>query len=481
MRPPYPAEIDLYRLFDEHGLLADPRRTPVPALVGVTNDSRAVAPGFAFVAIPGANCDGHDYIEQAIGRGAVLIVHTRSLTLSGVCAIRVSDAYFAYALLCEYFYGFPARRLRLHCVTGTNGKTTSAFLLRRIFESAGHPCGLISTIKYAFGTREREAARTTPAAGELQSLFREMVDGGCSDAVMEASSHGLSQHRFGGVRFQTALFTNLTQDHLDYHLTMENYYQAKKLLFTDYQPTHKIINCDDPYGKRLAEEVGGAVMFGQSENADFRISDIELRADGSVFRLNGQSFHTGLPGEHNIYNLTGVLVAAALNGLDMAGAAVAVDGVHVDGRLEHIDIRGIHCYVDYAHTPDALEQVLSLLKKIAPRRIITVFGCGGNRDRAKRPLMGQAVARKSDLVIVTSDNPRNENPEAIIDDILKGCPSAIVEPDRRRAIIRALELARPDDVVLIAGKGHENYQEINGEKHDFSDMVELRRLSTPVA
>lgn len=476
MQPSSFEQNSLYALLHDHGLLTEDPRSAAPELTGVTNDSRLVKPGFAFVAIPGAAFDGHDYIGQAVRQGAGLIVHTRPVELRGICAVRVRDAYFAYALLCEYFCGFPARKLKLHCITGTNGKTTSAFLLQRILDSATRPCGLISTIRYAFGARTSEAARTTPAAGELQELFREMVDAGCTDAVMEASSHGLCQHRLGGTGLRTALFTNLTQDHLDYHQTMENYYQAKKLLFTDYSPEHKIVNGDDPGGRRLASETGGAVTFGQARDADFRIGDIVLGADGSTFSLNGKRLRTTLPGEHNVYNLSGVLAAAALNGHDPEEAAASVENVRVDGRLEYVNIRGIHCYVDYAHTPDALEKVLSLLRKIASKRIITVFGCGGNRDRAKRPLMGRAAVRNSDLAIVTSDNPRNESPDAIIAEILGGCPQAVVEPDRHKAIARAIELAAPGDIVLVAGKGHENYQEINGEKHPFSDIGELRRL-----
>ncbi len=447
----------------------------VPEPAGVTNDSRQVKPGFAFVAIPGAAFDGHDYIEQAVAQGAALVLHTRPLERRDICTIRVHDAYFAYALLCEYFYGFPARGLHLHCITGTNGKTTSAYLLQHMLNSADRPCGLISTIRYAFGGRQSEAARTTPAAGELQELFREMSDAGCTDVVMEASSHGLSQHRLGGAALRTALFTNLTQDHLDYHQNMENYYQAKKLLFTDYAPEHKIVNGDDPAGRRLAAEIGGAVTFGEGAGADFRIGDIRLAADGSTFSLNGKMLRTTLPGEHNIYNLSGALAAAALNGYDPEQAAAAVENVRVDGRLEYVNVGGVHCYVDYAHTPDALEKVLTLLRKIASRRIITVFGCGGNRDRAKRPLMGRAAVQNSDLTIVTSDNPRFEEPGAIIADILPGCPQAVVEPDRHLAIARAIELAGEGDIVLVAGKGHETYQEIRGEKHPFSDMEELRR------
>ncbi len=443
---------------------------------GVTNDSRQVKPGFAFIAIPGAQIDGHDFIAQAIQNGAIAIVCSRDIPLpENICAVKVPDAYLAYALMCEHFYGFPASKFKLHCITGTNGKTTSAYLLREILSAVGHSCGLISTIKYAFGAYECEAARTTPAADELQLLFRQMADSGCTDVVMEASSHGLSQHRFGHPDIDIALFTNLTQDHLDYHLTMENYFQAKKTLFTDYNAKHKIVNIDDPYGARLAAEVPGVTTFGTSPDAHFRISDIGLNASGGTFRLNNEPIECHLPGAHNIYNLTGVLAAAERKGIPALKAAGFASNIRVDGRLEHFEINGAHFYVDYAHTPDALESVLKLLKKIVSGRLITVFGCGGHRDRGKRPLMGEIAARLSDLVIVTSDNPRDEDPADIINDILKGCPDAMTEPDRGKAIEQAVKLSRPADIILIAGKGHENYQESNGLKIHFDDREELRK------
>ncbi len=443
---------------------------------GITNDSRQVKPGFVFVAIPGAQVDGHEYIDQAVRNGAIAIVYSRDVPIpKNIYATKVLDTYLAYALMCEQFYGFPASKFRLHCITGTNGKTTSAYLLRGILSAAGHPCGLISTIKYAFGAYECEAARTTPAADELQLLFKKMADAGCTDVVMEASSHGLSQHRFGHPRIDIALFTNLTQDHLDYHLTMENYFQAKKTLFTDYNARHKIANIDDPYGARLAAEVPGVTTFGTSPDAHFRISDIELNAAGSTFMLNDDRIECRLPGEHNIYNLTGVLVAAERKGISPLKAARSVCNIRVDGRLEHFEINGAHFYVDYAHTPDALESVLKLLKKIVSGRLITVFGCGGHRDRGKRPLMGEIAARLSDLVIVTNDNPRDETPADIINDILKGCPAATTEPDRAKAIEHAVKLSCPGDIILIAGKGHENYQEVNGLKIHFDDREELRK------
>ncbi len=446
-------------------------------LRGVTNDSRKVEKGFVFVAIPGAKLDGNDYLDNAAAKGAKLLIHTRDyVSRDGICTIKVTDAYYAYALLCEYFQGYPARRFRLHCITGTNGKTTTAYLLWKMLNSCGHPCGLISTIKYAYADLERDADRTTPEAGELQKIFREMADYGCTDVVMEVSSHGMSQHRLGSAPVETAIFTNLTQDHLDYHGTMENYYQAKKILFTEYQVKNKIINTDDPYGGRLAGEIPGAMTFGQNPAAGYVISNTKLEADGSTYTLNKSTIQIHLPGEHNLYNLTGALIAAECTGVYFAEALAAVKDIRVDGRLEHYMIEGADYYIDYAHTPDALYRVLKLLKKITAKRLITVFGCGGNRDISKRSQMGRIAEELSDIVILTSDNPRDEEPPAIIKDIRSGAPSALIEPDRRRAIAIARQMAEPGDTVLIAGTGHETYQEIKGIREYFSDRDELLNI-----
>ena len=446
----------------------------------VVNDSRKVQPGCVFVAIPGQKSDGHDFLHSAAERGATLLIHSKTIDYSTLpptsAMLKVKDPYFAYSLLCEYFHGYPARKFKLHGITGTNGKTTTAFLMQRIFNESQHPCGLISTIKYAFGNSEREAARTTPEANELQELFSEIANNGCTDAVMEFSSHGLDQHRAGVPQLETAIFTNLTRDHLDYHQNMENYFAAKKTLFTDYSAPHKIINIDDPHGQRLKDEIPDAVTFGKTIGADYQIDHIQLNAAGSLFTLNQQVVRTNLCGEHNIYNLCGALIAAVAIKIPLATAIAAADGLKIPGRLEHFKIKRAHFYIDYAHTPDALERVLNLLRKLTNKRLIVIFGCGGDRDRSKRPLMGRIAALNSDLAIVTSDNPRNEDPNVIIDEICAGIPSGHkikVEPDRRCAIQYAKSLTESGDIVLIAGKGHETYQEIQGIKYHFDDREEL--------
>lgn len=474
----------ILKILDHHHLLCEhPRGYCRETPSKVVNDSRKVTSGSVFIAIPGSKFDGHNYVQTATANGAVLLIHSKDIEYSkipeGTATLKVTDPYFAYSLLCEYFNHYPARRFNLHGITGTNGKTTTAFLLQKILNLSEHPCGLISTVKYAFGNYEREASRTTPEAGELQELFAEIAASGCTDAVMEFSSHGLAQHRAGATRLETAIFTNLTRDHLDYHHDMENYFSAKKKLFADYDAVHKIVNLDDRYGQRLKNEMPETISFGTNPDADYHISDITLKASGSSFSLNGFQIKTNLCGEHNIYNLTGALIAAIQNGIPETQAAAAAQGVKVPGRLEHFNLNGCHFYVDYAHTPDALERVLSLLRKLNGRRLITVFGCGGDRDRSKRPLMGKAVALNSDITIVTSDNPRNEEPSAIISEIIAGIPESAqstIEPDRHSAIRYAAQIAQPGDIILIAGKGHENYQEIQGIKHYFDDRQELLNL-----
>lgn len=465
---------DIRNILTRFGLLVEESGEIPVEITGITNDSRKVGKGFIFVAIPGAKFDGNDYLDGAVAKGAKLLIHTRDyVSPDGICAIKVNDAYHAYSLLCEYFYGYPARKLRLHCITGTNGKTTTAYLLWKMLDSCGYPCGLISTIKYAYAGLERDADRTTPEAGELQKMFKEMADAGCTDVVMEVSSHGLSQHRLGSSPVETAIFTNLTQDHLDYHKTMENYYQAKKILFSEYNPKYKIINTDDSYGARLAKEIGNGITFGQNPTADYMISKTKLDVEGSSFTLNDFTVKTHFPGEHNLYNLTSALIAAECNGAYLTNALAAVKDIRVEGRLEHHFINNVDYYIDYAHTPDALKRVLKLLRQISAKRLISVFGCGGSRDISKRCQMGRIAEELSDIVILTSDNPRDEDPPAIIKDIRSGAPSALVEPDRRRAIAMARRIAVPGDTVLIAGKGHESYQEIKGIREYFSDRDEL--------
>ncbi|MFA7232418.1 MAG: UDP-N-acetylmuramoyl-L-alanyl-D-glutamate--2,6-diaminopimelate ligase [Victivallaceae bacterium] len=456
-----------------------------PVISEITNDSRKVSTGCIFIAIKGAAADGHKYISQAISNGAVAIIHHSQLDeySPGVSYLQVSDAYFAYASVCECRFDFPARQLRLHGITGTNGKTTTAFILEKILSSCGRKCGLISTVAYKFRDYYTEASRTTPEAYELQELFRKMADSGCTDVIMEVSSHGLDQHRPGHAVFHTAIFTNLTGDHLDYHLNMENYFQAKLRLFREYinAKSAAVINIDDAFGDRIYNELASnsnVVSFGKSARATSQLDNIQLAASGTKFTLklknSSYQIETRLIGEHNAFNLSGALLAAVGSGIPAEQAVEATrQTLSVPGRLETFTSpAGVTFFVDYAHTDDALRNVLTILRTIAEKRIITVFGCGGNRDKTKRPRMGRVAAEFSDLVIITSDNPRFEDPLQIIQEIKPGIPEGhplIIEPDREKAIQLAAKQTVPGDIVLIAGKGHEPYQEQNGILSDFDD------------
>jgi UDP-N-acetylmuramoyl-L-alanyl-D-glutamate--2,6-diaminopimelate ligase len=450
----------------------------------VTCDSRQVKPGTLFCAIKGNSSNGHDYIKSAIENGAAGIIYSQDIKEydPDVSYLKVKHQYLAYAMACELFFDCPAKEFRLHGITGTNGKTTTAFLLEHILSESNLKTGLITTVECCDGDKVTPAEHTTPEAWELQNLFREFADNDCHDAVMEVSSHGLDQFRPGCAKFDSAIFTNLTGDHLDYHGDMEKYFNAKKLLFLHYLDKNgtAIINIDDEYGNRLATEFKhrNIISYGQSKDADCRIvnlltttsgTDFELKFDGSTFKINSP-----LIGEYNAYNVCAAFCVAVSSGVDKNLASkILSTKIKVPGRIEHFcDARGINYYVDYAHTDDALRNVLKNLRIIAPKQIITVFGCGGNRDRSKRQRMGAAAAEYSDLLIITSDNPRNESPMDIIDEIKTGIPDnteVIIEADREKAILLASKLAKKGDLILVAGKGHETYQEINGDFFDFDD------------
>jgi UDP-N-acetylmuramoyl-L-alanyl-D-glutamate--2,6-diaminopimelate ligase len=466
----------------------------------VANDSRRVVPGTLFCAIRGSRIDGHQFLDEAVKKGAagaVTAADSQWTVPEGFPVLKVTDSYRAWALLCETFYGKPADGMEVYAVTGTNGKTTIAFLLRRIFRTAfpNEPCGLLSTVEYdTGGTSCTEAARTTPMAENFQQLFAEMKANRCVRAAMELSSHGLHQHRTGSLRFAGAVFTNLTGDHLDYHLTMENYYLAKRILFTELlrPDAPAVVNEDDAYCRRLRSELAGAghevhsVTLHDEPGADIRVKDLKLTASGADFMLETPwgscPVHSTLTGEFNVCNLALAASLAAARGvsLDLIARIAAEPGIAPPGRLEAMEIApGVRAFVDYAHTDDALDRVLSALRAVAEHRIITVFGCGGDRDRTKRPRMAAAAVKWSDLVIITSDNPRTEDPLAIIEDIRRGIPQGCncrIEPDRKKALELAAELAEAGDIVLAAGKGHENYQEINGVKHPFDDRQIIREI-----
>jgi UDP-N-acetylmuramoyl-L-alanyl-D-glutamate--2,6-diaminopimelate ligase len=447
-------------------------------------DSRKVGPGALFFCAPGERLDRHDFAPAAVDAGAVALVVERELDLD-VAQVVVPDARAAMAPAAARFHGDPTAELRVVGVTGTNGKTTTAFLLREILEAAGSQCGLLGTVRQVVGGAEEAVERTTPEAIDLQATFRRMLDAGDEACVMEVSSHALALHRCDSVQFEAALFTNLTQDHLDFHADMEDYFNAKRLLF-ETGPGTAIVNIDDAYGRRLAEEFECVTFSVEGREADFAASDATFDAAGAEFTVGGAQIRTRLPGHFNVANALGAFATAIALGLEPRVASEALARAErIPGRFEPIDEgQAFTVLVDYAHTPDSLENVLRAARRLTDGRVIAVFGAGGDRDRAKRPKMGQAGASLSDLAIVTSDNPRSEDPGAIIAEIVGGVGngSAVeVEPDRRAAIALALSRAKPGDSVVIAGKGHEQGQEFEGgRKVPFDDRAvvreELRRL-----
>jgi UDP-N-acetylmuramoyl-L-alanyl-D-glutamate--2,6-diaminopimelate ligase len=450
-------------------------------------DSRKVGPGALFFCAPGENFDRHDFAPAAVEAGAAALVVERELELEvEVAQVVVPDARAAMAPVAVRFHGDPTAELRVVGITGTNGKTTSAFLLREILEAAGSRCGLLGTVRQVVGGVEEAVERTTPEAIDLQATFRRMLDAGDSACAMEVSSHALALHRCDSVHFAAALFTNLTQDHLDFHGSMEDYFQSKRLLF-EMGPGAAVVNVDDPYGRRLAEEFECLTFSAEGAEADFVARDVSFDSAGASFTVGGEvAVRTRLPGHFNVANALGAFATATALGVSPQVASEALAGAErVPGRFEPIDEgQPFVVLVDYAHTPDSLENVLRAARRLTEGRVIAVFGAGGDRDRAKRPKMGRAGASLADLAIVTSDNPRSENPDAIIAEILGGVEngSAVeVEPDRRAAIALALSRAEPGDSVVIAGKGHEQGQEFEaGRKIPFDDREvareELRRL-----
>jgi UDP-N-acetylmuramoyl-L-alanyl-D-glutamate--2,6-diaminopimelate ligase len=476
--------------------------------VGVADlayDSRKAAPGTLFFCIRGAKVDGHLFAAQVIAAGAVALVVERELAVA-VPQVLVPDARTAMAPLAARFYGVPTAELRVVGVTGTNGKTTTAFLIREILEGAGVQTGLLGTVKQVVGGVEEAVERTTPEAIDLQGTFRRMLDAGDEACAMEVSSHAMSLRRADAIRFEVALFTNLTQDHLDFHADMEDYFLAKRRLFESEVGT-AIVNVDDSYGRRLAEEFDCLTCSAEGVNADYVAHDVSFDASGASFTVKrgpmgrnvdpgstnrpvGEEVRvrTGLPGHFNVANALGAFAAAEALGVDGETAAAGLaKAARVPGRFEPIDEgQGFSVLVDYAHTPDSLENVLRAARRLTTGRLISVFGAGGDRDRDKRPKMGRAGAELSDLAVLTSDNPRSEDPEAIVAEVVAGTGGGEVEieVDRRAAIAIALGRAEAGDTVVIAGKGHEQGQEFEGgRKIPFDDREvareELRKLGSP--
>jgi UDP-N-acetylmuramoyl-L-alanyl-D-glutamate--2,6-diaminopimelate ligase len=461
-------------------------------VAGITYDSRRVTPGMVFVAIPGAHVDGHDFINTAISRGASAIICERNgFSSPRATKIKVPDVREALARASASFYQHPSTKLQVIGVTGTNGKTTVAFMVKEILEAAGTKTGLLGTVRYEIGDRVIPAHRTTPESLEIHEMMAQMLAGGCKACVMEVSSHALEQKRVAGIEFDVAIFTNLTQDHLDFHGTMENYFVAKQKLFTKTAAGTKrsaiVINIDDATGARLANEsdVEVKLTYGIRGAASVRATKVQLGADASSFTVEapGKNFTCKLPliGRHNIYNALAASGAGLAIGIDAKTIQSALGNMTpVPGRLESVSCgQPFAVFVDYAHTDDALHNVLTTLREVTKGRLLLLFGCGGNRDAGKRAKMGRVAAEFADYTIVTSDNPRNEAPEKIAAQIEEGFRAVkqrdyAVELDRKRAIGEIISLAKRGDTVLLAGKGHETYQEFEDTVVPFDDRVYAR-------
>ena len=461
-------------------------RAPVE-IADLAYDARDATAGSLFFCVPGSRADGHDFAAEAVANGAAALVVERPLELE-VPQLVVEDARRAMGVAADEFFERPTEELELAGVTGTNGKTTTAFLLYSILAAGGRRPGLLGTIESRVGGERRPALRTTPEAIDLQRSFREMLDGGDRSCALEATSHGSELGRLNRVRFSALVFTNLTQDHLDFHGTIERYFDAKRRLFTEEHPP-AAVNVGDPYGRRLAEELQGhdqLLTFGFADDAELRPEGLDLGPRGARFTAGGLDLETRLRGRFNVENVLGAVAAARLLGIEDDAIARGVRELRgVPGRFEAVDEgQPFAVLVDYAHTPDSLENVLRTARDLAQNRLICVFGCGGDRDRGKRPLMGSIASELADLAIVTSDNPRSEDPDAIIGEIVAGAAGEIeVEPDRREAIARAIDAAQEGDVVVIAGKGHEQGQQFADRTVPFDDRdvarEALRRLGAP--
>jgi UDP-N-acetylmuramoyl-L-alanyl-D-glutamate--2,6-diaminopimelate ligase len=492
----------LAKEFADHGIL----RQIIGSIDGlaiesISADSRTVRSGALFICIRGFEFDGHLFAHRAVSAGAVVLVAEEEVPGLNAPCLLVSNSRIAAGLAASVFNGHPCRSIKLVGITGTNGKTTITYVVRSILEAHGIPTGIIGTNAYLWADQSRPATTTTPGQLEIHQLLASMRQAGCQAAAMEVSSHALDQGRTWALEFDAAVFTNLSRDHLDYHSGMEDYFRAKRRLF-EALPSQRfkkgisLVNADDPYGRRLLawmrEEGMPALAYGLADQCPVSMEmkpppEYRLSGTRAVFRVGNRALylHLRLIGRHNVYNLLAALGVSQSLGLelDQARLQAALDGLAwVKGRLQPINAgQPFHVLVDYAHTPEALRAVLAALVPLQGRgRVITVFGAGGDRDRGKRPLMGEAAASLSQVVVVTSDNPRTEDPEAIIRMILSGipnpCPAGLhVEPDRRKAISLAVQMARPDDIVLIAGKGHEDYQIVGKKKLHFDDVEEAEK------
>ncbi len=458
-------------------------------ICGIQIDSRKIEAGHLFIAVCGTQADGHQYIGKAIAQGATAVVCQQlpEDLPAGVTFIRIEDTEDATGKIATQFYGNPSTQLKLVGVTGTNGKTTIATLLYEIFTAFGNKCGLCSTVCNYIGERAIAADHTTPDAITLNQLLSQMVKEGCQYAFMECSSHAIHQKRIGGLRFEGGIFTNLTRDHLDYHKTFENYRDAKKAFFDGLDKSaFAITNLDDKNGLFMTQNTSATVKtYSQTRMADFHAKITEMTFEGMELNVNGQDVYVPLVGKFNVSNLLAIFGAVVMLGKEPTEVLTVLSSVRsVSGRFEALrSPKGFTAIVDYAHTPDALVNVLNAIDEILCHRgeVITVCGAGGNRDKGKRPLMAHEAARLSDKVIITSDNPRFEEPQDIINDMLAGITDeergkVLSIVDRKEAIRTACMLAKKGDVILVAGKGHENYQEIKGVKHHFDDKEVLLEI-----
>jgi UDP-N-acetylmuramoyl-L-alanyl-D-glutamate--2,6-diaminopimelate ligase len=459
------------------------------AVMSITADSREAQKNGLFVAVRGTRSDGHTYIDQVIESGVIAVVCEVLPTdlKEKVTYVLVKDPSFALAIIASNFYDNPSEKLKVIGVTGTNGKTTTTTLLYDLYAALGYPCGLLSTVVNRISTEIIPSTHTTPDAVQLQALLDKMVKAGCSHVFMEVSSHAVVQNRIAGVTFSGGVFTNITHDHLDYHQTFENYLEAKHSFFTSLSSdAFALINRDDENGDRIAESIRPEITtYGLSQASDFHCKILEKQLGGMMLRIDEQDVWTHLIGTFNAYNLLAVYGTAILLGEDKIRVLTALSNLRsVEGRFQYVKSdEGVTAIVDYAHTPDALVNVLNTIRDIRTgnEQVITLVGCGGDRDKAKRPEMARIAASMSDKVILTSDNPRSEDPAQIIQEMRAGVDPAdsrkvLCITDRREAIRTASMMGKSGDIILVAGKGHEKYQEIKGVKHPFDDMAELTEI-----
>lgn len=453
-------------------------------ILALTSDSRAIGESTMFVAVAGTKVDGHDFISDVVSKGAVAVVCERfpEQMPEGVCFVRLADTVDALGKIASAFYGYPSERLTLAGVTGTNGKTTTATLLYKLFKALGFKAGLLSTVENYVDDAVYPTKNTTPDPITINKLMAEMVEVGCEYCFMEVSSHSVVQKRISGLKFKLGIFSNITLDHLDYHKTFKEYIKAKKLFFdTLGKDAFALTNIDDKNGSVMVQNSKATIKkYSLRGFADFNAKILECGFEGMQLNINGKEMWTFLPGTFNAYNILAVYSSAVLLGQDPEEVLMQLSALHsVKGRFDIVNLAKITAIVDYAHTPDALENVLNTINNIrcdlAPSTLITICGCGGDRDKSKRPIMAQIACKMSDKVILTSDNPRTENPESILDDMFAGLTEpaqlakAVRISDRKSAIQTACIMAKPGDIILIAGKGHENYQDVMGVKHHFDD------------